>query len=58
MAHVVTQMPYAISVGAVAIGFGTLPVGWGVSVWILWPLQIAMLIVMLRIFGTRVESTQ
>ncbi|QDT13860.1 Na+/H+ antiporter NhaC family protein [Planctomycetes bacterium K23_9] len=55
MAHVVTQMPYAVSVGTVAIVFGTLPVGWGVSVWILLPVQVAVLIAMLRVLGTRVE---
>jgi Na+/H+ antiporter NhaC len=55
MAHVVTQMPYAVSVGAVAIIFGTLPIGWGVSVWVLWPLQIVALVGMLRVFGTRIE---
>ncbi|MGB7346672.1 MAG: Na+/H+ antiporter NhaC family protein [Pirellulaceae bacterium] len=56
MAHVITQMPYAVSVGAVAILFGTLPVGWGVSVWILLPVQFAVLIAMLRMMGTRVEN--
>ena len=55
MAHVVTQMPYALSVGAVTIVLGTLPVGWGVSVWILLPLQIGALVGMLRFVGKRVE---
>ena len=56
MSHVVTQMPYAVSVGAVAILLGTLPIGWGVSVWILLPLQAVALVVLLRTFGTRVET--
>lgn len=29
--HVRTQMPYALSVGLITIGFGTLPAAWGVS---------------------------
>jgi len=56
MAHVVTQMPYAVAVGVIAVLFGTLPVGWGVSVWILLPVQIVVLITMLRVVGTRVEN--
>ena len=35
MAHVVTQMPYAVIVGMNAIVLGTLPIGWGVPVWLL-----------------------
>jgi Na+/H+ antiporter NhaC len=55
MAHVVTQMPYALSVAAVAVLFGTLPLGWGVSVWILLPMQAVVLIVFLRVVGRKVE---
>lgn len=51
MAHVVTQMPYAVVVGIVAIVFGTLPIGWGVPVWILLPVQIAVLIGVVRVVG-------
>jgi Na+/H+ antiporter NhaC len=32
--HVRTQLPYALSVGTVAILFGTLPAGFGMPWWI------------------------
>jgi Na+/H+ antiporter NhaC len=53
MAHVVTQMPYALTVAVVAVLFGTLPLGWGVSVWYLLPMQAVVLIVFLRIVGRK-----
>ena len=56
MAHVVTQMPYAITVGIVAILLGTIPIGWGVPVWLLLPVQVGALVAVVRVFGTRVES--
>ena len=43
MAHVITQMPYALLVGGLAVGLGTLPIGWGVTVWALLPMQLAVL---------------
>ncbi len=54
MAHVLTQLPYALLVGGVSVMLGTLPLGWGVSLWILLPLQLIALAVVLRIFGRRV----
>jgi len=51
--HVRTQLPYAMLVGAVAILFGTLPVGFGVSVWLLMPLGIVPLVAFLLLFGKR-----
>jgi Na+/H+ antiporter NhaC len=54
IAHVVTQLPYAVTVGAVSVLLGTLPLGWGVSVWILLPLQLAALVTILRLVGKRV----
>ncbi len=55
MAHVVTQLPYALTVAAVAVLFGTLPLGWGVSVWILLPTQAAVLWMFLLFVGKRVD---
>ena len=43
LAHVWTQMPYALVAAAVSIGLGTLPVGFGVPVWLLLPLQLLAL---------------
>jgi Na+/H+ antiporter NhaC len=34
-AHVTTQLPYALSAGAVSILFGTLPAGFGLNPWLL-----------------------
>jgi Na+/H+ antiporter NhaC len=55
MAHVTTQMPYALAVGAAAILLGTVPIGFGVSVWIMLPVGIAVLAIGLRVCGRRCE---
>ena len=54
IAHVWTQMPYAVATATVAVLVGTLPLGWGVSVWILLPLQAACLLGVVLILGRRV----
>ena len=41
--HVRTQLPYALSVGAVSIFVGTLPTAYGISSWILFPVGIVIL---------------
>ncbi len=56
MAHVITQLPYSLLVAFVAILFGTLPLGWGVSVWILLPLQVIGIIVLLALAGKDAEK--
>jgi Na+/H+ antiporter NhaC len=56
MAHTLTQLPYALLVGGVAILLGTLPAGWGVSPLLLVPLQFAALVLVMRRFGKRVEG--
>ncbi len=56
VAHVVTQLPYALLVAAVSVIFGTLPLGWGVSVWLLLPLQAVALFALLAIAGQKVEA--
>jgi Na+/H+ antiporter NhaC len=55
IAHVRTQMPYAAMVAFVSVVSGTIPVGFGVNVWLLVPLGIPAMILMLRWFGKRVE---
>ena len=57
IAHVRTQMPYAMTVAVVSIVLGTLPLGYGVSIWILVPLQFAALIGILMVFGKVAEET-
>ncbi len=51
VAHVRTQMPYALLVGGVAVVFGTLPAGFGVPWWLGLVLGIAAMWLALRIFG-------
>lgn len=51
IAHVRTQMPYALTIGAVSIVCGTLPVGFGVSCWLLLPAGVVALGVILRLCG-------
>ena len=56
IAHVVTQLPYALTVATIVILCGTLPVGWGFSVWLLLPMQLAGLVAVLLIFGKQVDG--
>lgn len=49
--HVRTQLPYALTVGIVAIVFGTLPAAWGVSTYILFPAGLIVLFLIVHIFG-------
>lgn len=51
IAHVQTQLPYALFVAAVAIAFGTLPVGLGMPIWLTFPLGIVALYAGLRFLG-------
>ena len=49
--HVRTQMPYALLVGAIAIGIGTIPAGYGLPPWVSIIVGILILISVLRFFG-------
>ena len=51
--HVRTQMPYALLVGAVAVAFGTIPSGYGMSPWISIIAGIVILVGTLRYFGRK-----
>lgn len=55
IAHVVTQLPYALTVATIGVVLGTLPLAWGLSVWLLLPLQFLGLITILLIFGKKVD---
>lgn len=55
MLHVWTQMPYAITVAAASILFGTIPIGFGVPVWLLLPVQLSALLFVLLSIGKRPE---
>jgi Na+/H+ antiporter NhaC len=54
VAHVWTQLPYAMLVAAIAIVCGTLPAGMGVSPWLLLPLGVVAMFVSLLLLGRRV----
>ena len=54
--HVRTQMPYALTVGAVAVVFGTIPAAYGVPFWITVPVGILTLYLIIGKFGKKVES--
>lgn len=56
IAHVRTQIPYALTIGAVAILLGTLPAGFGVSSYLLLPIGIAALFGILFVLGKRVDA--
>lgn len=58
VAHVWTQLPYALVCGIVAILSGTLPAGFGMSPWVALPLGVLMLLAVLLIFGRRVDACQ
>ncbi len=54
IAHVRTQMPYALTVGGVSIVLGTLPAGFGVSSWLLLPLGTLAMVMIFLVFGRRI----
>jgi Na+/H+ antiporter NhaC len=49
--HVRTQLPYALTVGAVSIVFGSIPAAMGVSSWILFPVAILTLYLIIHFVG-------
>ena len=53
LAHVWTQMPYAVLAAAIAILLGTIPIGFGISIWLLLPAQILALVVFMRLVGRK-----
>lgn len=58
IAHVRTQMPYALTVGLVSIVCGTLPAGFGVSSWLLLPIGTLAMVGILLVLGRRVATSQ
>ena len=54
--HVRTQMPYALTVGAVAVVFGTIPAAYGVPFWITIPIGIITLYLVIGKFGKKIQS--
>ena len=54
--HVRTQLPYALLAGAAALGFGTLPISFGLPWWVGMLGATAVTVVGLRILGQPVED--
>jgi Na+/H+ antiporter NhaC len=54
--HVRTQLPYALTVGAVSIMLGTLPAAYGISPWILFPAGLLVLYLVVVVFGKKIET--
>ncbi|MCA9765873.1 MAG: Na+/H+ antiporter NhaC family protein [Carnobacterium sp.] len=54
--HVKTQLLYALVVGVISVLFGFIPVGLGLSIWIVMPVALLATIGVVYFFGTRVEE--
>ncbi len=57
LAHVGTQMPYALTVGLVSLGLGYVPVAWGVSPYVSLPIAAVLLLGLLKTIGRRPPSS-
>ena len=57
LAHVWTQLPYATVAAIVSVLLGTLPLGFGVPLWVLLPLQIGCLAAILLVLGKTVQES-
>lgn len=55
ISHVRTQLPYALTVGAVSLFVGVIPAAMGISGLILIPLGVFLLYFIVRLFGKEVE---
>lgn len=56
ISHVRTQMPYAVTVGLFAIVFGTLPVAFGLPVWLAYFMVLPAMWFFIRYFGAPVPQ--
>ncbi len=53
--HVMTQMPYAVTVAVVSVVFGYIPVGFGFQPYILLPVGLIVLFLILQFYGRSAE---
>jgi len=56
MAHVQTQLPYALLVAVISVICGTIPVAYGVPLWLLLPLGVVAMSGSLRVLGTKLPE--
>ncbi|MEZ4688438.1 MAG: Na+/H+ antiporter NhaC family protein [Bacteroidia bacterium] len=54
--HVRTQLPYALTVGVVAIVAGTLPTAYGLSAWLSYPIALLLLYGVLMVLGGKADK--
>lgn len=54
--HVKTQMPYALTVGAISILFGTIPSAFGLPFYLSFFAGITALFILLRVVGRKIET--
>lgn len=54
--HVKTQLLYALIVGVISVLFGFIPVGLGISVWIVMPIALFVTIAVVYFVGKRVDD--
>lgn len=54
--HVRTQMPYALTVGAVGMFIGTIPAAYGVPAYVLFPVNILILYLIVRFAGRKLPA--
>ncbi|QDT90610.1 Na+/H+ antiporter NhaC family protein [Gimesia algae] len=54
--HVLTQMPYAMTVATVSVLFGYIPVGFGIQPYILLPVGLVVLFLILQFYGKSAEA--
>lgn len=55
--HVKTQLLYALVVAAIAVVFGFIPAGLGLSVWIVLPIALIVTVAVVYFFGKRVTES-
>lgn len=51
--HVKTQLPYALTVAAISVLFGYLPIGYGISPWICLPVSAIVMFLVIMIIGKK-----
>ena len=56
--HVRTQLPYALTVGFVALLLGTIPTGFGVPWWVMLPIMAGVLYAIVRFVGQPVDDPE
>ncbi len=54
--HVRTQLPYALTAGGISCLFGYIPIGFGISNWVVLPLGIISIFMVIRFVGKKTDG--